>query len=161
MTLAASQKMIDDFDTAAVVAGDLDNFDSESQLLEVDEEKEEDDEAHSRLCVRKRLSLPGLTRAILRYFKYSTMEEAELSNIDPDPLIYVYDSLRLIQPNYPSWIEEEIGIQISTTDPNSNLRVPSIEHYLLGSAKMISERIKCASTGKGRRDAGLVTRPTQ
>jgi len=181
-TLAAFQKMVDDFqvDTAEAVVGDSDDSDSESQL-QVEEEMEDDREARSRLCgtriytwpkqrrpgwpmraekTENELSLPGLTRAILHYFKDSTIEAAALSNIDPDPLIYVYDSLRV---KYPSWIEEEVGtIQISSaTDPSSNLRVPPKEHYLPGSAKTISERIKCAPVGKGRRDAVLVTRPTQ
>ena len=43
--------------------------------------------------MEKKLSLSGLIQAILCYFKDSTIEAAALSNIDPDPLIHVYNSL--------------------------------------------------------------------
>ena len=48
-TSAAFQNIIDGFDTAAAIADNSDDSDSENQLQEVEEEME-DDEIHSRLC---------------------------------------------------------------------------------------------------------------
>jgi hypothetical protein len=96
------------------------------------------------LETERKLCLPGFTVSLRRYFENSADGR---SSFEPDPLIHVYDSVRM---EYPSWIGDEVAVESVTNtkfkSTKNYQRLPK-EYILPSRGAMIAKQIKSAPRG--------------